>query len=67
MLTKTFQTFEHTADIGIRAFGRDLPEAFGNAARGMFSQITDLRKVRGALITEIEVLPAISRACWWNG
>ncbi len=31
-----FETIEHTADVGIVAYGRDLPELFANAARGMF-------------------------------
>ncbi len=37
-----FQILDHTADVGIRATGDDLAEAFANAARGMFSIITDL-------------------------
>ncbi len=43
---KTFQIVDHTADIAVRASGRDLPATFCNAAKGMFSLITDLRKVR---------------------
>lgn len=54
-MQKAFETFDHTADIGIRAFGRDLPEAFSNAAKGMFSLITDLRKVRSSRKIEIEI------------
>lgn len=36
-----YNTFEHTADIGIEARGATLEEAFANAARGMFSIIVD--------------------------
>ena len=36
-----YNTFEHTADIGIEARGATLEEAFSNAARGMFSVIVD--------------------------
>jgi len=43
---KKFRTFEHTADIGLEAYGQDLAEAYSNAAAGLFSIITDLRKVR---------------------
>ena len=43
---KKFDLIEHTADIGLRAYGRDLAEAFGNAAYGLFSIMADLRKVR---------------------
>jgi SHS2 domain-containing protein len=54
-MKKPFQTIDHTADIGIRAFGQDLPEVFSNAAKGMFSLITDPRKVRSSIMTRIEV------------
>jgi SHS2 domain-containing protein len=43
---KRFDIIEHTADIGIKAYGQTLAEAFENAAFGLFSIITDLRKVR---------------------
>ena len=41
-----FQILDHTADVGIRATGHDLAEAFANTARGMFSIITDLDAIR---------------------
>ena len=41
-----FRILDHTADIGIRATGDSLPEAFANAARGMFSIVTDLKTIR---------------------
>lgn len=40
-----FKIIEHTADVGIEAFGKDLNELFANAACGMFSIITDLKKI----------------------
>jgi SHS2 domain-containing protein len=43
---KKFKLIEHTADIGIIAEGLTLVESFSNAAYGLFSLITDLRKVR---------------------
>ncbi len=36
-----FQEIEHTADIAIRVWGRDLAELFANAAYGMACQIAD--------------------------
>ncbi len=36
-----FEAIEHTADIGLRAYGKTLKEAFENAARGMFSLMVD--------------------------
>jgi len=51
-----FEVIEHTADIGIRAFGASRTKLFENAAYGMFSLITDLEKVRidSAFSIEIE-------------
>jgi SHS2 domain-containing protein len=37
-----FEQFEHTADIGIKAYGKTLEELFENAALGMFSIMADL-------------------------
>lgn len=46
----SFEIIEHTADIGIRAFGSTEAEAFENAATGMFSLIAahddDVRSVQ---------------------
>ena len=42
---KKFEVIEHTADMGIKAYGKDLSELFTNAAYGMASLITDLQKV----------------------
>ncbi len=52
---KDFEILEHTADIGIMAYGQDLKETFANAAKGMFSIITDLNRVRADLKREIIV------------
>ena len=35
-----FETFEHTADIGIRAWGENETQLFEESARGLFSVIT---------------------------
>ncbi len=42
---KKYQIIETTADIGIAAEGRDLPEVFSRAAAGMMSLITDSDRV----------------------
>ncbi|MEK7817335.1 MAG: archease [Actinomycetota bacterium] len=52
---KTFELIEHTADIGIRAFGATEKETFQNAATGMFSLICDLATVTETEEFEIEV------------
>ena len=43
---KRFQLIEHTADVGLIAYGSNLTEAFANAAFGLFSIIADLRTVK---------------------
>ena len=42
-----FQTFEHTADIGISAWGTELKALFVEAARGLFSVMVELSHVHG--------------------
>ncbi|HAW50444.1 TPA: dephospho-CoA kinase [bacterium] len=41
-----FKFIEHTADIGIVAYGRTKEEAFSNTSYGMFSILADLSNVR---------------------
>lgn len=43
-----FEELDHTADVGIRAYGKTVDELFANAAAGMFSLITDLDTVKPA-------------------
>jgi SHS2 domain-containing protein len=43
---RRYELIEHTADVGLKAYGRSLPEAFANAAYGMFSIMTELENVR---------------------
>jgi SHS2 domain-containing protein len=42
---KRFEWIEHPSDIGFRAYGRDLAEAFENAAFALFETIVDTSKV----------------------
>ncbi|MFW6038240.1 MAG: archease [Candidatus Saliniplasma sp.] len=51
----SFEIVEHTADVGIHAKGKDLSEAFQEAARGMFSLITDMDKVEKEEVFKIEL------------
>ena len=50
-----FEVIDHTADVGIIAYGSDLKEAFANAAYGMFSQIADLDGVGEEVSREVDV------------
>ena len=42
---KTYELIDHTADVGIKAYGKTLSEAFENAAKGMFDIITDSSEI----------------------
>jgi len=52
---KRFELIEHTADIGLKAFGKSLAEAFANAASGMFSIMADLDTVKEIESRRVEV------------
>ena len=44
-MPRGYETFEHTADIGIRAWGDEFAEVFEEAAKALFSVIVDLKTV----------------------
>ena len=48
-----FEVIDHTADVGLRIYGRDRGELFVNAAKGLFSFIVDLNRVDSGI--EIKV------------
>jgi len=50
-----FRVLDHTADVGIQAFGESLCEAFENAALGMFNIITDPSRVSAQKDFEVTV------------
>lgn len=52
---KPFEILDHTADIGLVAWGRSLEELFAHAALGMFSLIGALEKVDGGFETSVAV------------
>lgn len=52
---KRFELIEHTADIGLVAYGHDLAEAFANAAYGLFSIIANLGNVQEKESLQIEL------------
>ena len=47
---KRYEQFSHTADIGVRVYGKDLPQLFENAAFAMFDIIADLENMSGDLL-----------------
>jgi len=55
MRPEKFRVLDHTADVGIQAFGENLCEAFENAALGMFNIITDPSRVGAQKDFEVTV------------
>ncbi len=53
VMRKTYEVFEHTADIGIHAFGATFSELFVHAAQGMESLMVDPDQV--CVITSREI------------
>jgi len=54
-MEKDFEIVNHTADVGIIAHGANIKQAFANAAKGLFSLITELDNVQEVLHRDIEV------------
>ena len=52
---KNFEILDHTADVGIVAYGADIGQAFANAARALFSLITELDDVEEVMHRDIEL------------
>jgi len=52
---KRYEQFPHTADIGIRAYGKDLKELFANAAFAMFDTIADLEGLKAVVTQNFEL------------
>ncbi|MGB5934166.1 MAG: bifunctional riboflavin kinase/FAD synthetase [Anaerolineae bacterium] len=52
---RRYEEVEHTADAAIRAFGRDLPELFANAAYGMFDLLADMGELGPTIEREVSL------------
>ena len=50
-----FEILDHTADVGLVAWGETKEEVFANAALGMFSLICNVEEVNGGFATQVEV------------
>lgn len=53
---KKFELLEHMADAYIAAYGKDLAEAFENAAFAMFDVMTEVEKVNPKVKDAVEVV-----------
>jgi len=54
-MMKRYEQFPHTADIGVRVFGRDTKELFENAAFAMFDLLADLEGLKGDIVKDFEI------------
>ena len=54
-MEKEFEIIDHTADVGIIAYGANVNQAFANAAKAMFSLITELDDVEEVLYRDTEL------------
>ena len=43
---EVYQPIDHTGDLGMRVFGRDLRQLFAHAAWGLFDLMTDAERIR---------------------
>ncbi len=50
-----FETFEHTADVGVRGIGKSFEEALQEAAKALFSVMINLNKVKPSKSVKVEV------------
>ena len=54
-MKKAFEIIDHTADVGIIAYGADVEELFSNAALALFSLITEPESIEEKLRLGLEV------------
>jgi SHS2 domain-containing protein len=56
MTKKGFEIIDHTADVGIIAYGADLKQLFSNAALALFSLVTEPESIRQELQREVKII-----------
>jgi len=52
---KKYDLIDHTADIGVKAYGKTLSEAFENASKAMFDIITDNSEIESVGQYDLEM------------
>ena len=55
IVEKPFEIIDHTADIGIVAYGADIKQVFANAALGLFSLMADPDDFREGIKRDLEL------------
>ena len=66
---KRFQILDHTADVGLAIYGKDLQALFEHAGEGFFHIITDLKRVKPRVERRIDLGgESLDRLMvWWLG
>ena len=54
-MKRSFEIIDHTADVGIIAYGADVKDLFSNAALALFSLITELESIEEKLHFDLKV------------
>ena len=54
-MERAFEIIDHTADVGIIAYGADVEELFSNAALALFSLITGLESIEEKMHLDLKV------------
>jgi SHS2 domain-containing protein len=54
-MSKPYEFFEHTADIGVRVYGATLAEVFENAATALYAALGQLAKAESGKRKEIKI------------
>ncbi len=55
MEERRYETFEHTADLGLYIYGQELPELFAHAAVALTDQLVETGELAGALERRVEL------------
>ncbi len=66
IIRKPFEFLEHTADVYIAAYGKNLEEVFENAAMALFEVMTDASKIEQSFVENIEVRATDECALLYN-
>lgn len=53
--SRSYEFLDHTADVGVRAWGNSLPELFVNVVRGMIEIMVDVDKVVPRVTRQIDI------------
>jgi len=56
MVKRAFKIINHTADVGIIAYGADIKQLFSNAALALFSLITEPESIKEKIKRRMEII-----------